>query len=208
MDVKYHTQPGWFDLSEGTCFIWPRLPYPDETKSYNDNQHAFIIISSTATTVQCMMSQTLYHVEPDGTIKDKRWLVDPNNNNAPEWVYELRWPHPPMDERPPENKRNAENDPKYRRQYVDPRGIIEIAKEDLWNATNVRICCDGGDTKLDMRDVQALVDMSATWTETYITDFDENRKLMTDDEYKASRRRRVPDTPSHNISGDREPDFQ
>lgn len=129
-----HNQPGYFPTPPGMCFTKPDLPLPDGTHLNVANRHPFVIINEMDDAVECVMARTLY-CEREG--KDLRHKLRYDEN------VEILNPHPPME--------SGDT----RGQYVNTQGTIIVPKRILYEATDVRVCNDGG-WLLDKADVQRL----------------------------------------------------
>ena len=134
MKTIRHSQPGYFSTPTGTCFIKDDLPLPDGTRFSVPNRHPFIVINELDDAVECVMARTL-HCEREG--KDMRHKLRYDEN------VEILDPHPPMETK------------ETRGQYVNTQGIVIIPKRVLYEATDVRICADGG-YRLNQKDVERL----------------------------------------------------
>ena len=166
--LERHHQ-GYFPTPPGTCFVKPDLPFSDGTLPPNGqaNWHPYIVINEQDDFVECVMGKTLWSAK------------DPTKNHLAKLdrIYslnEIEEPCPPM-----ENKAT-------RHQYYDAAQVIAFPKAMLYDATNIKICNDGG-YKLKQEEIDrikfAIKDNATSKWATYSDPYDIDSQKWSLDKY-------------------------
>ena len=131
--VRDHEPGTSFPTPEGTCFIMDSLPYASGMYPDGPNRHRFVVVENGGEYVDCVMAQTLYCDQP--TEKKDRLHVLEERQSA----EEIKSICPPM---APEGSRRI---------YTNLAEVVRIPKKLLFDAGDLRICCEAAENAPEPR---------------------------------------------------------